>query len=52
MRARKLADYSLSLAVPTAHPPKIPWLATCSTTSGLLSMGLNTSPRWVSECSS
>lgn len=52
MRARKLAGHSLSLAVPAAHPTKMPWLATCSTTSGLLSMGLNTSPRWVSECSS
>lgn len=30
----------------TTEPP------TCSTTSGLLSVGMNTSPRWVSECSS
>lgn len=38
-----------------AHLPGRPATArsaTCSTTSGLLSVGRNTSPRWVSECSS
>lgn len=39
-------------AMPAAHPAATTLLATCSSTSGLLSTGVNTSPRWLSECSS